>query len=258
MKTKTPNNLTYLSCSQKISLVATSISALAVLPATAQATGITYFNTSNSFITNIAGNDVEWDIDNNGTIDFTLFHDKSTYSTRSSYGFGTGGAGEITVFRTDLGLKGATGNQLAFKLDSAGSRLANLPADTLVANTVSPPYELNNTSPFLLRDRPDGIANGNELVAREFSDQEDGFIGFVFKDNNDDLLAGWARIRMDVATGDITINEWAFENSPNTSINVGTTSVVPLPTAMPLALLGLGALGVTGWRSKRKSFNTHQ
>ncbi|MEE9494506.1 MAG: PEP-CTERM sorting domain-containing protein [Gammaproteobacteria bacterium] len=252
MEHKTPGKHATLSCSQKISLVTASVSALAILPATGQA-AITHFDTSNSFSSNITGNDVEWDIDNDGTVDFTLFHDKSTFSTQSSYGLGTGGAGFITVYQTDMGVKGSGTNKLVFNLDPASPRLANLPANTLVENAIGAPHELNGAGAFLLRDQPDGFVNGNELVAQDFNDQEDGIIGFVFTDSSNDELAGWARINMDVSAGDVTIQEWAFENTAGVGIRAGATSAVPLPAALPLTLLGLGALGVTGWRSKRKA-----
>ena len=37
------------------------------------------------------------------------------------------------------------------------------------------------------------------------------------------------------------------------SFEIGTASATPLPGALPLFASGLGALGVLGWRRKRKA-----
>jgi hypothetical protein len=40
----------------------------------------------------------------------------------------------------------------------------------------------------------------------------------------------------------------------STSVDLsGTASPIPLPAALPLFATGLGALGLLGWRKKRKS-----
>jgi hypothetical protein len=56
-------------------------------------------------------------------------------------------------------------------------------------------------------------------------------------------------------TGTFTWSWTATPSAPDDSfgINIGTTTVTPLPAALPLFATGLGALGLLGWRRKRKA-----
>jgi hypothetical protein len=42
-------------------------------------------------------------------------------------------------------------------------------------------------------------------------------------------------------------------SSVSGNIQIGTASTTPLPTALPLFATGLGAMGLFGWRRKRKT-----
>jgi hypothetical protein len=82
------------------------------------------------------------------------------------------------------------------------------------------------------------------------------FNGVTYVDIAPVLSQPWTRYSFNViATGTDTL-QLAFRNDPidngldNFSV---VTAETPLPAALPLFATGLGALGLLGWRRKRKS-----
>jgi len=77
-----------------------------------------------------------------------------------------------------------------------------------------------------------------------------GFVPFKFALNSEptNIYYGWANYTYNNgATDSLTLNNFAYENTPNTAI---TTGVVPEPST--LLLLALGGAGVAGARRLRK------
>ncbi|MGK7942967.1 MAG: hypothetical protein AB4058_00680, partial [Microcystaceae cyanobacterium] len=81
------------------------------------------------------------------------------------------------------------------------------------------------------------------------------FVGFGFETGAGDTLYGWAEVVLSANT--VTIERWAYNNTPGGSIRVGQTQDdTPVTTpehSSPLALLAMGAAGVYRWRKNRKS-----
>jgi hypothetical protein len=49
----------------------------------------------------------------------------------------------------------------------------------------------------------------------------------------------------------VTVERWAYNHTPDGSINVGQTEDTPVPTPSTLALLAAGAFGLRRWRARR-------
>lgn len=75
----------------------------------------------------------------------------------------------------------------------------------------------------------------------------DGYVGMSFLSaGGTDFHYGWARVIQNDAAGTISILEYAYEDTPGTQIQI-------IPEASSLALLALGAGGLTMHRRRRKS-----
>jgi len=80
-----------------------------------------------------------------------------------------------------------------------------------------------------------------------------GSSGFTSSDvtwNSSNVAVTWANLSF--AAGDTVVLD---VNDP-VVLDVNTVSTVPLPAALPLFATGLGALGLLGWRRKRKNTAT--
>ena len=63
---------------------------------------------------------------------------------------------------------------------------------------------------------------------------------------------GWAElIWSTTGGGTVTVNRWAYNDTPNGSIEVGQTQDNPVPAPSTLALLAAGAFGIRRWRARR-------
>ena len=115
----------------------------------------------------------------------------------------------------------------------------------------------------------DGYTQGNALATSNFVKFEytSDFLGTVTVDSISDIfgnipatLPGAANVDFHSSDGGVhftsTLNgTWFLSNSvvPLDAGISGTFSATPLPAALPLFATGLGALGVLGWRRKRKA-----
>jgi PEP-CTERM motif len=73
------------------------------------------------------------------------------------------------------------------------------------------------------------------------------YVGLRFTASGQDYL-GWAQLSLNINNPSGTVIDWAYENTPATSINAGA---VPEPST--LALFALGAAGVLALRTRRKT-----
>ncbi len=90
-----------------------------------------------------------------------------------------------------------------------------------------------------------------------FSFNGDNIICFRF-DINGETHYGWANVTWDLTSvfvGQFIVEEWAYEDRPDTAIHAGSTEVVPVPaTIVPaVAMLALGAAGVRRMRKKKEA-----
>jgi hypothetical protein len=82
----------------------------------------------------------------------------------------------------------------------------------------------------------------------------DNFFGFRFLSGGN-LLYGVGVINFDLTNGIVTIDRWAYNDTPGGFVHVEAIggNTVPEPSTASLALLGLGAGGVRAWRSRKKA-----
>jgi len=83
-----------------------------------------------------------------------------------------------------------------------------------------------------------------------------GFVGFRFIAADNQLHYGW--IRVDANTGGTfpaTLIDWAYDGTPNAGIQAGAglPAAVPEPSSFALMLLAGGAVGVHGWRRRKRT-----
>ena len=125
----------------------------------------------------------------------------------------------------------------------------NLPLNFNVGATLVANYEFDDR----LQHRATSV--GGFQDAKGFTSGVDGYIGFRF-DPGDGFHYGWARINMVVSASNshvLTVQEWAYETTAGTSIQVGA---VPEPNAaMLVGGLGLLAAGIAGVRQWRQQTN---
>ena len=67
------------------------------------------------------------------------------------------------------------------------------------------------------------------------------------------MLYGWAELILSTANnGTVTVNRWAYNDTPNGGIEIGQTQDdTPVPAPGTLALLAAGAFGLRRWRAQR-------
>jgi len=90
-----------------------------------------------------------------------------------------------------------------------------------------------------------GVSGGYDF---DFGIDGENFIGFSFVNGAGEQFYGWAKVIIDLGNPNVTISEWAYNDTPRGSILVGQ---VPAPG--PLAALALGAAGLLGHRGSRRS-----
>ena len=192
-----------LSYTQKISLAAGSLSALALLPAQA---GIVHVSGSPVSLAMSAANgaSVNWDVDGANGADFQLF--RYNYTPYSSIIFASlaNGQGVVGVGSDDVQPLAQSFNVgptlAAYGWNAAGNTSMNA---------------IVGSSP-------------NFSVGYDFSYQGfvagDNYFGFRFL-SGVNLLYGWAIINFDLTAGSeaVTIKEWAYNDTDDTPIHIADT-----------------------------------
>jgi hypothetical protein len=242
-----------LTATQKISLVAGSLPILYLLPSPANA-AIIYKDNTNSFFASYFGpTSVEWDVDGDGNNDFVLNATTST-STFTTSTFTT----TTTFYFIDLDSNGGRNARGVVRNNAnAGTDAAiqNLASGFVVGPTLAAGYGFGPSGQSIRTMLYSTSTVGDAFIGGVFGSN---FIGFRFETGGGDTLYAWAE--MIVSPTNVTIERWAYNDTPGGSIRVGQTEddVVEPPATVPensspLALLAMGAAGVYRWRKKRKS-----
>ena len=139
------------------------------------------------------------------------------------------------------------------KTNQFGSEFQNLALNVVIGPSLGAGYRFGGAGFHSRWVAQSGIVAS---TAKGFSDGVPGYIGFQFTDaGGSNLYYGWAEITIDASNTAYTINEWAYNSTAGGSILVGETGVsaVPEPSALSLALIGLGAGGVLAWRRRKQA-----
>jgi len=163
-----------------------------------------------------------WDIDGVGGANFQV---------KNSYPFPSFNLARLGGANSSNQLVGATGEGLI---------LSNLAAGAAVNNSRG----FGFSSVALSRNQ------GPTFQATNFTEDTPGQFGFRFVSNGNTYY-GWGSLVIDyLAAGQgFQITEAYYNTVPGAGINVGA---VPVPEPSSMALLAIGAAGVTAWRARRK------
>lgn len=160
-----------------------------------------------------------WDVDGSGTPDYQLGKLKPSITTGARLGF--------------------LGQNKLQVVQGEGLYLQNLATNALVG----PGTQLRSTNIFV-------TMAGNIDFATGFTLNQPGQFGFSFSGTGGTYF-GWGSLVIDgTPTGQgFKITEAYYNTAPGVGINVGA---VPVPEPSSMALLAVGAAGVTAWRARRK------
>jgi hypothetical protein len=207
--------------------IATGAVSAAAIPMGAEA-AIVYKDNTNAFSVSIAGPAAaEWDIDEDGGNDFRFF----TFANR-------------LIFITSNNPRNGRG---LVALDDDDGHFNNLAADVAIEPTLSGGYLWHFSPTWYRTIMTSGIVG--DYGGLQGGQIGSNFIGFRFL-SGANMLYGWAELLISTTGGGtVTVNRWAYNDTPDGSIKVGDTGQVPAPPT--LALLAAGAFGIRRWRARR-------
>lgn len=226
-----------------------------------------------------------WDVDMNGSADFTFSLTTSTTHTTTStkvlsatnYNVHLKGRGN--VHNTVTHSLGAQTNVFAGILGENSNQIQALNS----AHSVKPGgvYSSGTYDWFVSARTASGTTAGNAKTWMRlhvgtltytggtvtgpgftifFQDPlgNENFVGFRFN-GDDGTHAGWARLSIasqkdegEFTHGSLTISEWAYESTPGSSIQVGAIPETR-ETVIGLGVLALGAAGLRRWRKGKQA-----
>jgi hypothetical protein len=264
-------------------LAMTTGAAAAALGPVAVQGAVVYTNTSPITATfNTPDNSHDWDVDGAGQLDFTLAAERSFSTYRFYSGFYTGPGSSIFITtRTQTYAFAAAraqfnsnaGGRGFLKKGGGGDDFRRLTAGVAIGPTLASGYGWgtgNNKTVVTAFASTSTNATSAEMYGRlsaniaGFDFQEGQFgnnlIGFRFDIPGGSMHYGWANLFIDDGTGtgergDVTITEWAYEDTADCAINAGQTSgdncaSGSVPNPGTLLLLAAGAAGLRRWRGQ--------
>ena len=244
---------------QSLARVASS-SAVTVVAASASVTAMGAVQTNTNSITYGAGDaQIFWDVDGDGEADFKLFGGSSNAGFLDTYN----SASESSLNGYGMVQATTTTNEDAF---------AVLNQDLLLGPTLATGYRWGNSqmtyrtvlAPYSAYGSGSGSCFvGSDARAGGFVEGSDQFFGFRFKSDGQ-VHYGWAELTINLGLCSFTIEQWAWDDIPDTAIRLGEVPstaapapALPVPVSGPgilgLTLLGLGGVGLRELRRRRKS-----
>jgi hypothetical protein len=245
------NNSQHLTYTEKLSLSATMLSSLYMLPAATQAAVVHVTTPLSISIDGARAFDyqpVDWDVDGNSVADFRLEAFRSIFYTGTSTTYG-GYSNSRNFGSLQLNSVGLGGQGMVQNVGDFPSEIQDLSLGSNVGPTLAPGRQWGPQTNRVMMSSSSyiGFALGNLYT--------DGhLIGFNFLGDGGQTIYGWAEVSIDEAALSMTIDQWAYEDSGG-SIGVGEISSVPLPPSFLTMLSGLalGAGGVLRGRKLRKA-----
>ena len=246
MESDSNSNIVSGAYTRKLALNTASLSTLYALPLVSQA-GIVHVTTPlNMSIEDARAFDyqpIDWDVDGNSVADFRL----EAFRTISYSGGGSGSYYSYGLSRPfgRLELNDSSGGRgMVQNTGDGSSTVRPLAAGDVVGATLDAGRQWGPSVNRILMTSSsysgflsNGLSDGSNLI------------GFSFDDSGQTRY-GWAEVFMDESLLEMSVVQWAYDDSGN-SIEVGQVSAVPLPPAFLTMLSGL-ALGAGGVLRGRK------
>ena len=133
-----------------------------------------------------------------------------------------------------------------------GNSLVGVQSEGLVLSNLAAGVAVNNAQPFGFSSVPLTANGGAAFQNQNFLEDTPGQFGFQFASGGNSYY-GWGTLVIDyLAAGrGFQITEAYYNTIPDAGINVGAVPA-PVPEPSSIALLAIGAAGVTAWRARRK------
>ena len=213
--------------------IATGAVSAAAVPLGADA-AIVYKDNTNAFSISYGDARAEWDIDGASGYDFLLF--TTTFNSTLSW--------------INLASNGGINGRGLVASQTGNKRFNNIPVDLAVGSTLSG-YVWNGSGSIAYGSILSGSAPPTGNFGFQGAALGSNYIGYRFL-SGPDMLYGWAELILSTTGGGtVTVNRWAYNDTPDGSIKVGDTGPQDVPTPPTLALLAAGAFGLRRWRAQR-------
>jgi len=236
------------SYSNKLALNAASLAALYALPMASQAAVVHVTTPLTLSIDSARAFDyqpVDWDVDGNSVVDFRLEAFRSIYYTSSASSY------PLSRNFGRLNLNDASGGLgMVQNTGDASDRIRPLTAGETVGLPLSAGRQWGPSIDRLI------MSSTSYMGITHFPLQDgSNLIGFRFDDGGNTRY-GWAELVIDESLLQMSIVQWAYEDS-GSSIQVGQVSSVPAPPAALSMLSGL-ALGAGSMLRRRRSHKSQR
>ena len=135
---------------------------------------------------------------------------------------------------------------------TSANQFVGVQSEGLVLSNLASGVAVNNAQPFGFSSVALTVNGGSIFLGRNFLEDTPGQFGFQFASGGNTYY-GWGTLVIDyLAAGrGFQITEAYYNTIPGTGINVGAVPA-PVPEPSSIALLAIGAAGVTAWRARRK------